>query len=157
MCEAAGLEIPEQFRGISLWGILKGEKDAPRNEFAISEYHANGFPAGAFAVRSGKHKYVECVAERPILFDLEKDPQEMHDLVVERPDDPEVRSTRRRLRRMLCRVCSPEAVDARAKADQRALRKRLRETGQLVEEMYKRGYEKDPERLMTRADILPEA
>ncbi len=110
-----------------------------------------------FVVRSGNYKYIECVAERPILFDLEKDPQEMHDLVAERPGDPKVGAVIGRLRRMLCRVCSPEAVDARAKADQRALRQKLRESGQLVEEMYKRGYEKNPERLITRREIMPES
>ena len=156
VCEAVGLEIPEQFRGISLWGILRGEEGALQNEFAMSEYHANGLPAGAFAIRSGKYKYVECVAERPILFDLERDPQELCDLVVEKPGDPEVKSIIRRLRKMLCNICSPEAVDARAKADQRSLRRKLRESGQLVEEMYKRGYEKRPERLITRKEILPE-
>lgn len=155
ICQAVELDRPEQFRGISLWGQLQGRADAPRNEFAISEYHANGFPGGTFAVRAGPYKYVECVGERPMLFDLDGDPQELHDLIVEKPNDAEVRAVVRRLRTMLCQICSPEAVDARAKSDQRALRARLQESGRLVEEMYKRGYERNPERLITRKEVMP--
>jgi len=156
ICEATGLPIPEQFRGLSLWGQLTGQRDVPHSEFVLSEYHANGFPGGAFAIRSGRHKYVECVGERPMLFDLQDDPQELHDLVVQRPDDAQVRGTVRRLRGMLCQICSPEGVDVRAKADQRALRAQLLASGQLVEEMHKRGYEKVPDRLITRKEILPD-
>ena len=122
----------------------------------LSEYHANGFPAGAFAIRSGRYKYVECVGERPMLFDLQDDPQELHDLVVHRLDDPDVQDTIRRLRSMLCGICSPEGVDVRAKGGQRALRAELLASGQLVEEMYKRGYERIPDRLITRKEILPD-
>jgi hypothetical protein len=47
---------------------------------------------------------------------------------------------------LLCEICSPEAVDARAKADQRALRRELKESGRLVEEMWRRAYERNPDR-----------
>jgi hypothetical protein len=57
-----------------------------------------------------------------MLFDLADDPHEMHDLIVERADDLDVKAKVRELRKVLCGVCSPEAVDARAKADQLALR-----------------------------------
>lgn len=155
VCEAVGLDIPEQFRGISLSGLLRSDKKAQRNEFAMSEYHANGFPGGAFAIRAGRYKYVECVGERPMLFDLEQDPDEMHDLIIDKPGDRDAVSAVRRLRRVLCSICSPEAVDARAKKDQRVLRREIEASGRLVEEMYKRGYEKNPERLITRPEILP--
>ena len=79
----------------------------------------------------------------------------MHDLVLDRPEDPHTLATISRLRRMLCQVCSPEAVDARAKADQRALRARLASSGQLVKEMWKRGYERNPDRLVPRQEFVP--
>jgi len=46
-------------------------------------------------------------------------------------------------------------VDARAKADQRALRRELRASGRLVEEMWRRGYERDPDRLVPRPEERP--
>jgi choline-sulfatase len=155
LCEALGLEAPVEMRGISLMGLLRGQADAPKPAFTLSEYHGAGFPGSVFAVRSGSHKFVECVGERPMLFDLEADPLEMRDLVLERPEDPEVEATVRRLREMLCGVCSPEAVDARAKADQRRRREELKATGRLAEEMWRYGYERDPDRLTPRPELLP--
>ena len=154
VCEALGLDLPEQMRGVSLMGLLRGEPNAPRPEFALSEYHGDGFPSGLFAVRSGPFKYVECVGERPILFNLKEDPLEMHDLTVERPEDPEVKAAVRRLRKMLCEVCSPEAVDARAKADQRALREELTRSGRILDELWRRGYERNAERLVPRQEFI---
>jgi choline-sulfatase len=154
ICQALGLDLPEQMRGVSLMGLLRGEQDAPRPTFTLTEYHGGGMPGGLFAIRSGPYKFVECVGERSILFNLQEDPLEMHDLVAERPGDPEVEANVRRLRRMLCEVCSPEAVDARAKADQRALRRRLTESGQILDDLYRFGYERNPERLIDRPECL---
>ena len=153
--EALGLPPAERMRGISLLGLLRGEAGADVPAFALSEFHGPGLPGIIFAVRSGFDKYVECVGERPILFNLEQDPYEMHDLVLERPEAPHVQEAVRRLRRMLCQVCSPEAVDARARADQRALRERLAQSGRLGEEMWKRGYERNPDRLVPREEFEP--
>jgi choline-sulfatase len=149
--EAVGLDRPGTFRGLSLWGQLRGEADAPRRESIFSESHA-GLPAGMFMVRSGRYKYVECVGERPILFDLERDPEELDDLVVSRPGDPELTAVADRLRRRVYEICSPEAVDRRAKADRVALRRELLETGELLRMLERRGYEPDPERLVPRGD-----
>ena len=154
VCETVGLEHPEHLRGTSLLGMLRGEENAPRPAFALCEYHANGFPGSGFALRSGRYKYIECPGERPMLFNLEEDPLEMHDLALERPDDPDVRNTVRRLRKTLCGICSPEAVGARAKADQRALRERLAKSGQLFDELWKRGYERNAERLIPRREFI---
>ncbi len=155
LCEAVGLERPVEMRGVSLLGLLRGEADAPRPAFSLTEYHANGFPRSVFALHSGPFKFVECVGERPMLFNLEEDPHEMRDLALERPEDPHTKATLHRLRKMLCEVCSPEAVDARARADQERLRQELRASGRLVEEMWKRGYEKNPDRLIHRPEFLP--
>ena len=157
VCEAVGLEPPDHLLGISLLGMLRSETDATGPEFALCQYHATGFPGGGFALRCGPYKVVECVGERPMLFDLEQDPHEMHDLVVEQPEAVCTQETIRRLRGMLYRVCAPEAVDARAKADQRALRERLAASGQLFEELWRRGYERNAERLVARKESNPQA
>jgi choline-sulfatase len=142
-------------RGVSLLDLLRGDVDAPAPPFAFCDYHGNGFPGSAFAIREGPWKYIECAGERPILFNLAEDPLEMHDLVLERPEDPVVRATTKRLRKAVCELCSPEAVDARAKADQRRLRQELRESGRLMDEMWRRGYERNPDRLTHREECLP--
>ncbi len=155
-CDALDLEHPVHMRGTSLWDLLQGKKDASKPAFTLSEYHAAGFPSSIFAIRSGHDKYVENVGERPSLFDLEQDPLEMHDLVLERPEDPDVKATIRRLRMMLCEVCSPEAVDARAKADQRRLRRKLTDNGRMVQAMWRLGFQKNPEYLIPREELKPE-
>jgi len=156
IAEAVGAGHPEEFRGISLWGMLRGEKNALRNAYVLSEYHANGFRGGAFAVSDGRMKYVECVGERPMLFDLESDPEELHDLVRERPAEAAVNEAVKRFRAWLYTVCSPPAVDLRAKRDQAVLRERLERSGRLAEEIYKRGYERVTERLVPRQELVPE-
>lgn len=148
--EALELPSPTHMRGTSLLGSLRGEPGAALPEFAISEFHGPGLPGSAFALRSGSDKYVACVGERPMLFDLAEDPLEMQDLA-ERPDASQKLA---RLRRMLYQVCCPEAIDQRAKADQQALRQELAKSGRLVEELWKRGYERNPERMIPRPEFV---
>ena len=98
---------------------------------------------------------MECVGERPMLFHLADDPYEMHDLVMEQQGDPGVQDMLIKLRTMLCKICSPEAVDARAKADQRALRNRLAKSGRLDRELKRRGFMLTPEGLQHTDAFLP--
>ncbi|MCZ6633625.1 MAG: sulfatase-like hydrolase/transferase [bacterium] len=153
ICEAVGLESAQHMRGVSLLDLIQGNSGAQIPAFTLSEYHADGFPGSGFALRSGPWKYVECVGERPMLFHLADDPYEMHDLVVQ--DDPGVQDTLIKLRTMLCKICSPEAVDARAKADQRALRDRLAKSGRLDRELKRRGFMLTSEGLQHTDAFLP--
>ncbi len=156
ICEAMGLAPPADFRGHSLMNTAAGGDTAPRREYTFCEVHANGWPGAAFAVSDGHIKYVECVGERPAMFDLDTDPQELHDLVAERPEDPAVQEHIRRMRGHLGEICSPQAVDARAKDDQSRLRTELRLQGRLGQELVKRGYEAFAERLVPRREVLEE-
>ncbi|MDA0746329.1 MAG: sulfatase-like hydrolase/transferase [bacterium] len=151
LCEAAGLEVPGKFRGTSLLDLVRGESE-DRPNFALCEYHGAGMPGSAFAVCSGPYKYVECVGERPMLFNLETDPHEMCDLMVERPDQVEVQNAVIRLRAMLYDLCCPEDVDVRVKADQRARKSEMAKSGQLFDEMWSRGYERREDRLVPRTE-----
>jgi choline-sulfatase len=65
-------------------------------------------------LRKGRWKYVYYVGSRPQLFDLEADPHEARDL----GDDPGHAAIRAELEAELRRILDPEAVDARAFADQ---------------------------------------
>lgn len=111
---AAGARLTDADRdlpGVDLWPAISGH-DAPRPAFA--EYHAQGSKAGAFVLRDGSLKLIHHVGMPPQLFDLAADPDETRDLAAARPADVEA------LTRKLRAICDPEAVDARAKADQRA-------------------------------------
>ena len=136
-------------------GVCRGRKGALENEFVMSEFHGNGFPSGVFAVSDGRYKYVECVGERPMLFDLSTDPQELHDLVVEAPDAAATKKAIAAARRWLCNICSPQAVDIHAKKDQRVLRAEMERSGRLVKEVEKRGYLPETASLIPKPELVP--
>lgn len=94
--------------GVSLWPDLA----TPRHRHAFAEYHAAGSRSGSFMLREGRWKLLYHVGMPAQLFDLEADPAERVDLG---PQHPEATRLEARLRE----ICDPEAVDARAKADQR--------------------------------------
>ncbi|MDP6037545.1 MAG: hypothetical protein QGG64_03270, partial [Candidatus Latescibacteria bacterium] len=156
VCEALSCDLPDDKLGVSLMGAARGDSDSLMPEFALCQFHATGYPGSGFALRSGTWKFVECVGERPMLFNLAEDPYEMHDLIVERSEDLDVQAKVRELRGMLCGVCSPEAVDARAKADQLALREEMAASGQLFDELWKRGYERNADRLVQQEETILE-
>jgi choline-sulfatase len=104
--EAEDSDLP----GRSLWPALQGEE---ANVIGFAEYHAVGSKAGSFMLRDHDWKLIHHVGMPAQLFDLDADPDELHDLG---PDHPEVA----RLEALLRQICDPEAIDARAKADQRA-------------------------------------
>jgi choline-sulfatase len=111
---AAGARLADADRGLpgaDLWPAIEGREAA---RVAFAEYHAQGSKAGAFMVREGALKLIYHVGMPAQLFDLALDPNETRDLATERPEA--VRALEARLRA----ICDPEAVDARAKADQRA-------------------------------------
>jgi len=115
--EALGVEPSPKdadLPGTSLWPALRSEEDESRIGFA--EYHAVGSKAGMFMLREGHLKLVYHVGMPPQLFDLEGDPHEGRDLVADGTGSAEAARLEARLRR----ICDPEAIDARAKADQRA-------------------------------------
>ncbi|MBT4139613.1 MAG: sulfatase-like hydrolase/transferase [Candidatus Latescibacteria bacterium] len=154
ICEAVGLQQPVDKLGTSLLGLVQGNADAAKPNFALCQYHATGFPGSGFALRMGSYKYVECVGDRPMLFDLESDPHEMHDLVVENLEDVQVQQVLRVMRSSLCQFVSPEAVDARVKVDQKALRTQMADSGLLFDELWRRGYERNADCLIAREDFI---
>jgi choline-sulfatase len=114
--QAVGAELSEEDEGLpgtSLWPAIEGD-EADRPGFA--EYHAVGSKTGVFMLREGPLKLVYYVGMPPQLFDLEADPDEAHDLVKDGAGLERARSLEAKLRR----ICDPEAVDAQAKASQRA-------------------------------------
>jgi choline-sulfatase len=89
--------------------------NAPDSDrLAFSEYHAIFSPTGVFMVRHGRFKYIEYIGYQPQLFDLETDPDEMHDLA----KDPAFTYALAACKRELQGICDPVKVDAAARTDQ---------------------------------------
>lgn len=110
--QAAGIPVLDtDLHGVSLLDVARGEVP---ERVVLSEYHSNGSLGASFLVRDGRYKYIEYARHRPQLFDLIDDPGETVDLAA----DPGQEATRRRLARQLREMCSPEAVDEQARADQ---------------------------------------
>ncbi|MBX3053167.1 MAG: sulfatase-like hydrolase/transferase [Caldilineaceae bacterium] len=99
--------------GASWWQIAQ-EPDQERTVF--SEYHALGTEAGIYMLRNRRYKYVHYTHQQPQLFDLLADPDECVDLAASPQHQPVLAAMEAELRVLL----NPEAVDAQAKADQKA-------------------------------------
>jgi choline-sulfatase len=109
--QCVGEKAPEA-SGVSLLG-----KIPERN--VLSEYHASSSRAGETMIRHGKWKYVYFVRypDRPELFDLEADPEELRDLGTDR----KFADVRKECHERLLAILNPEEVDRRAKRRQAEL------------------------------------
>ncbi len=113
LVEGAGAALTDadaELLGVSLWPAANGHH-ATRTAFA--EYHAQGSKAAAFMLRDGAMKLIYHVGMPAQLFNLQRDPHELHDLAAVEPVIAQA------LEKKLQAICDPAAVDARAKADQR--------------------------------------
>ena len=88
--DLAGVPVPEDMQGISLLPLLKGEN--PKNWRKSLYYHFYEYPAEHavkrhYGVRTDKYKLIHFYNDIDAweLYDLEKDPTEMHNVF----DDPE--------------------------------------------------------------------
>ncbi|MBM3627705.1 MAG: sulfatase [Alphaproteobacteria bacterium] len=100
--------------GRSLVELANAPPDPER--VAFGEYHAAGSITAMYMVRKGRWKYIHHVGFRPELFDLEADPGEATDL----GESPAHRDVVARMEAELRKIVDPEAVNARAFADQEA-------------------------------------
>lgn len=106
--------------GRSLQAIARAPYDADRAVFC--EYHASCAPTGLMMLRKGRYKYIHYTHHGAQLFDLQDDPEETTDLA----GDPRHAELLAAFETELRDLVDPEAVDARAKRDQR---QRLAELG----------------------------
>lgn len=114
MLDACGLKADPGLPGRSLITIAnEPDRDRP----ILAEYHAAGSDTGQFMLRLGRWKLIYFVGAPPQLFDLAEDPDERRDL----GRAPEHQATISRLTRELRQLCDPEAINARAFADQQRL------------------------------------
>ncbi len=116
IAEAVGAELREEDQtlpGGSLWPAMTGMSEV---RTAFAEYHAMGALNAGFAYRSGRHKLIYHVGMPSQLFDLEADPLEERDLMLE----VEHHRTAKQLEAELRMIVDPEDIDRRAKAEQLA-------------------------------------
>jgi len=115
--EGLGLPLTDEEQklpGRSLWPIAQGNS---LDRYAFSEYHAVASNGASYMLRQGRFKYIYYVGHAPQLFDLEADPRETRDLAASADHAQVLAEFEGKLRGLL----DPEAVDAQAKEDQRAL------------------------------------
>jgi len=118
LVEAAGAKLEaadESLPGISLWPALKGDEV---ERVGFGEYHASCSRTGSFFLRRGDDKLIYHVGMPRELYDLLADPHEEHDRLSD-GGTPEALRVADELEAALREICDPEAVDDRARADQR--------------------------------------
>ncbi len=88
LLDAAGADLPGSFQGASFLPILKGEDPAWREAMLYEYFWEASFPQTptVFGVRTERYKYMNYhgIFDLRELYDLEKDPKEMKNLI----DDP---------------------------------------------------------------------
>lgn len=94
LCDIAGVPVPGQLEGVSLWNYVCGRGRAPRRKHLYLE-GSNAFEI----ICQGRWAYVvyEIPGNPAVLFDLENDPGQLHNLA----SDPAYASKVRKLRRIL--------------------------------------------------------
>jgi choline-sulfatase len=111
--DAVGASVPSGLRGHSLLPLCAGQAGGHPG-FAYSECHAEGTCTGSFIIRQGRWKYIHYSYYDDLLFDVESDPEEFHNVI----DTPEGRKARRELHEILLSLVDPTAVTERAFARQ---------------------------------------
>lgn len=117
MLELAGLAHDTKLRGHSLSGLAHGRSGAHPG-IAYSESHSEGNCTGSFMIRKANWKYIYASGYEPILFDLQRDPCELQNLVGIKETAVVQQELHAELLRM---IPDPDAVTERAFAAQQAL------------------------------------
>jgi len=109
----------QKWRSRPLQNFLENPEE---NRPIISEYHDGGSPCGIFMLRKNRWKYVYYPENNPdLLFDIESDPQELHNL----SGDPAFQPVRNDMLDTLYGILDPEKVNKDALSDQALLTEKL--------------------------------
>ncbi|MDU0203324.1 sulfatase-like hydrolase/transferase [Paenibacillus sp. PFR10] len=113
LMDIAGLETEPDRPGMSWLPLIKDGRQQGRHDYAFSEYHGNFFKQDWYMLVKDGYKFTYYVNDRPSLFNLEEDPQEMTDLAGEES----YRELLHQFEVLLREIVDPEAVSLRAKRD----------------------------------------
>jgi len=150
---AHGLDHPEHLRGASLVDLATGSTPGDLTP-ALCQFHATGFTGSGFAYREGQMKYIACAGERSILFDLEADPLELNDLLTPGRVTDTDQETANALDSNLRKIVDPEEADTRCKAAQKTKRQELTDSGQLFDELDRRGFQRNADHLTPKDEVV---
>ncbi len=109
LLDLTGVKPKSKLRGHSLAPMANGAAGTHPG-FAYSETHSDGNYTGAFMIRKGDWKYIYFSGDRPLLFDLKRDPGEFHDLA----GKPETATIQKELHAALTSLVDPDAVTRQA-------------------------------------------
>ena len=117
--EALGLQAHSEDADLPGHSLIDIARGARPQRSVLSEYHAAAAQSGAYMLRHGRYKYIHYAsfgdfAPPPMLFDLQADPEELHDLA----RDPGHAGVLGECLDRLCAILDPQAVDRLARADQ---------------------------------------
>lgn len=99
--------------GKNLLPILEGKEPA-MDRTVFSEWHGTGFPGAWYMLANKKYKYIYYERNRPSLFDMEADPQEVNDLAL----DPAYAEQLKAFEAQLYTILDPVAVAVSARKQQ---------------------------------------
>ncbi len=114
---ATGGEPPEPvdpLDGATLLPLMTGQEPGDARG-VVSEYSSEGVIAASRMVREGRYKYVYTRGLKPMLFDLERDPDELHDLA----GSADARAVEERLHARVIQGWDPEEIHRRILASQK--------------------------------------
>jgi choline-sulfatase len=109
VCELAGVDGWLPMDGRSLLPLMRGEDEPER--YVFCENYAEGVTTPCFMVRRGRYKYTLIHEAERQLFDLEKDPDEWHNLAGKQ----DYADIERELEALILKHFDPEAIDAQAR------------------------------------------
>lgn len=127
--ECVGVERAKEDADLPGMSLLEAAQGKLPKRTVFSEYHAVASPSGSFMIRRGRFKYIYYCGYSPMLFDLEHDPYERHDL----SPLPEYRDELAACEAQLRTIVDPEAIDRLAHADQREMVERLGGKGVIMQ------------------------
>lgn len=113
LLDLAGVPAKSRLRGHSLVPMANG-RAGTHPGFTYSETHSDGNYTGAFMIRSGEWKYIYFSGDRPLLFNLKRDPGEFDDLA----GRPEAAEIQKELHAVLLSLVDPDEVTRQAFAEQ---------------------------------------
>ena len=110
--DMAGLPPEPDLPGVSWLPLIHGQKHS-RPDCAFSEFHANFMKCDWYMIVKDRFKYTHFDGMQPTLFDLQEDPQEMHNLA----QDPTFESVVTEYHKTLLTICDTDEVSLQAKKD----------------------------------------
>ena len=109
--EAAGADVPSPMDGRSLLRLVQRPATASWPDDLLCQHHGHGHPCFQRMVRQGPWKYVAHLDDLDELYNLERDPFELRNLVADPALADVLRTLRDRLARLMS-ACDDNAPDA---------------------------------------------